>query len=403
MRDSEFERLVPDAERGGAINDRSTLTSTELVWRAAFTRLRDLGFILRDRYSPDWVPSWVKEGFDDAWLEERDFLWGAYDDGIAIEHATTLDATRASDGLVCAIQMKPPEAESLPILRFLSRPEIISDPRNHACPVLAEMPLDEWTPARVVVYPLARDWRLPPMRLVADALQFCDQMLEGLTFLHEHNIAHRDIAARNIMMDPSALFPQGVNPLATFTRIPVPERKPKYDRVDVYSQMKYWLIDFGLSTMFASKAERRFVIWEGGPRDMPECWEVDAQGEKQPNRPYDAFKADMYSLGKLFQRYFASSIPELRPLISAMTSPSPDARPECATALRAFRTLAHELPRRRLLRGIPNAVQLDWQPWSGADAMSQAMFNWVDYWRCAAKFWWRAPPLPVGGAPDIRR
>lgn len=69
--------------------------------------------------------------------------------------------------------------------------------------------------------------------------------------------------------------------------------------------MRYWYIDFGLSTMFASE-ERKFVVWEGGPKDMPECWELDEKGEKQPNRPYDAFKADIWALGKLFERYFPS-------------------------------------------------------------------------------------------------
>jgi hypothetical protein len=78
--------LDPESLRptGAADVDRFALSPTELVWRAAHGRLRALGFALRERYDPAWVPSWRKEGHDDTWLEENDFLWSTFEDCIAV-------------------------------------------------------------------------------------------------------------------------------------------------------------------------------------------------------------------------------------------------------------------------------------------------------------------------------
>jgi hypothetical protein len=64
------------------------------------------------------------------------------------------------------------------MLRLLASEPVRSDTRNHACPVLDVVPLDGVCPVEVVVYPLARDWRMPPIRLVVEALPFIDQLLE---------------------------------------------------------------------------------------------------------------------------------------------------------------------------------------------------------------------------------
>jgi hypothetical protein len=226
--------------------------------------------------------------------------------------------------------------------------------------------------------------------------------VQGFAFLHSHNIAHRDIAARNIMMDPSPLFPSSrpPNPLRNLTRVPIFEPSPTHSRLfpapGTYA--RYWIIDFGLSTMFGSRAERRFVTWDGGPNEHPECWATDpATGERTPTRPYDAFAADVHALGALLQRYFLPALPALAPLCAAMTAPVPDARPALDDCLAAFRTLARGLGMRDLVRGLPSAAALDWQPWSGADAMTRGLRSWVAYMREAAVFLVWRPEVVVGG------
>jgi hypothetical protein len=112
-------------------------------------------------------------------------------------------------------------------------------------------------------------------------------------------------------MDPMPLYRNGTNPLANLTRVPVSESPPTHDRLDLPtsfaspSALKYWIIDFGLSSMFNSRAKREHVRWDGGPNDFPECWQVDpTSGENQPTKLYDPFKADVFSIGKLIERYF---------------------------------------------------------------------------------------------------
>jgi hypothetical protein len=82
-----------------------------------------------------------------------------------------------------------------------------------------------------------------------------------------------------------------------------------------------------------------------------------------------------------------------------MIDSSPDARPELEACLELFRTLARDLPRSRLIRGVPNAAGLDWEPWSGADAMHRAIMDWVEYWRLAVKFLWKGTTTTSMAAP----
>jgi hypothetical protein len=98
--DSEFAALLPQNGVGGeggvgVINDpevghvatqsdRFALTSSELVWRSTYNRIQKLGYQLRERYNPEWIPSWRKAGYTDRWLEEHDFLWASFEDSISV-------------------------------------------------------------------------------------------------------------------------------------------------------------------------------------------------------------------------------------------------------------------------------------------------------------------------------
>lgn len=62
--------------------------------------------------------------------------------------------------------------------------------------------------------------------------------------------------------------------------------------------VKYYFIDFGLSTKFESFADRRPVQWVTGVhKNMPEMWETREDGERAPTRSYDPFSADIFVLG----------------------------------------------------------------------------------------------------------
>lgn len=46
----------------GSSNVRGTRTPEEMVWVHLQPVLKDHGYLLRPRYSPDWIPSWNGQG-----------------------------------------------------------------------------------------------------------------------------------------------------------------------------------------------------------------------------------------------------------------------------------------------------------------------------------------------------
>jgi len=107
------------------------------------------------------------------------------------------------------------------------------------------------------------------------------------------------------MMDPSQMYPKGINPLVTL----VPFFKGKFkearhrDRIDV--DVRYVIIDFGLSTKFTSFEDRKLVQFEHGYHDdLPEFFEKTRGGERTRTAWYDPFKADIAALGREFAMLF---------------------------------------------------------------------------------------------------
>ncbi|KAJ7150233.1 kinase-like domain-containing protein [Mycena filopes] len=138
-----------------------------------------------------------------------------------------------------------------------------------------------------------------------DFADFGSQVLEGLTFLHAHKIAHLDISSGNILQSPP------------------PHR--------IYS-----FIDFGQSTM-CSHAHPGHCAVTGNTATFkaPEMSKVV---------PYDPFKADVWQMGHFFSLAVSENKFEkegLQALISKMKHPIPAERP---TAEEAWRELCNCRP-----------------------------------------------------------
>ena len=104
-----------------------------------------------------------------------------------------------------------------------------------------------------------------------------------------------DCAAENILMDASTLYNDGWHPMNTWLA-----RNGRYDlclsRKRSEAEIKYYFIDFGLSTQFAPEQRERLVTGELGRIKAP---------EQSSGLSYDPFKLDVYYLGHVYQTKIA--------------------------------------------------------------------------------------------------
>ncbi|KZV67455.1 hypothetical protein PENSPDRAFT_736490 [Peniophora sp. CONT] len=319
---------MPNSDRLNALNEGEPpggLTFWEATkWRPLYHILEERGYRLRGRYKPGWCDQF--------------------------HHV--LDATRISDGQQVILKMLSPSSPELSANILLLSEPARSDSRNHCLLVLdvfcigtKEVEID------FVVFPLYRSWFDPPhVHLVAEIIPFMNQLLEGLCFLHDLNIAHGDIKALNVLMDPSPMYPHGFNPLVTGR----PDRRyslahdPAPVRTRLTTKIHYVYNDFGACTVFESIEARKLVQYKRrGTFDAPEC----TIGEL-----YDPFAYDVWLLGKLFLDLgLYDMIPAMETLIFAMYASEPTSRLKAQQCLDILRTAVPKMAWGLLAR-IPNPI-----------------------------------------------
>ncbi|KAI0629620.1 kinase-like domain-containing protein [Trametes polyzona] len=277
----------------------------EVFWQARYRFLQDHGYLLRPRYAPNWKPSWLGTNLDPTFCE----------DSVPSLNYQVLDATRLSNRELVAVKSTYKVGQELQIAKYFTS---ICDSANHCVPVY-DIFSDPHDPRMaLLVMPYLRPCNNPEFATVGDVVEFVDQTIEGLAFMHRHNVAHRDVAVANIMMEAKSLFPKGHHPvrlgyspdlLEPVTPLPRAGRKVRY----VY-------IDFGASSMFP-QGSSTLVVGDVGRAKVPELSDTI---------PYDAFKVDIFALGDMFLTEFAqkySNVDFLRTLVEPMLQRRPDLRP----------------------------------------------------------------------------
>lgn len=165
------------------------LSGLEVYWRDRYDWLKSLGYELRLRYKPDWVPSWQgskKSQFDSedgVYLRVRCLsIWT-----LALSHANAtmqveiiIDAIRTKDGTIVVIKrilksVHPYESE---IGRFLSSSPLTTDPRNHCCPILDVLDDPEDSDVQLIVMPMLRRYYEPKLATVGEAMEMFRQLFE---------------------------------------------------------------------------------------------------------------------------------------------------------------------------------------------------------------------------------
>ncbi|KAN0131191.1 Protein kinase-like domain containing protein [Lactarius tabidus] len=309
--------LTPSPNYRGPVN----LSVNETKWRGRQPFFESMGYMFRPRLRPGWIPSWISAGksyefFEDsARLPLRPFL---------------VDATRISDDkLVYIKEVKTGDRES----RIAMALSDIDDPTNHSVPILETFVDSDDKSTSYMVMPFLRMSDDPPFGLVEEVVDFADQVLEGLVFMHSRGVAHRDTSLKNVLMDASRMFPRGFHPVRdSFLPHDISTPAPVIPRMDV--GVKYYFVDYGISSYFPEGTERQLVLGlEGRDRDVPEL---------SAEVPYDPFKVDIFTIGNVLHREIVAKYTNLSfftPLIESMMQSDPNRRPSAEHALQQWQTI----------------------------------------------------------------
>ncbi|KZV68675.1 hypothetical protein PENSPDRAFT_609710 [Peniophora sp. CONT] len=306
----------PEYNVPGADEAFGELLGYEAAWRDRQAFLQAQGYMLRPRLRPNWVPSWRKSPA--AIIESED--------GVVLPMRRHLvDATHISDGTLVYIKRVHTGDEETLALAKMNSTGVKDDPRNHAVRILDYFQDDVDNTISYIVMPFLLPIDEPPMERVGECIDFVTQFLEGLICQHEAGVAHRDLSEKNLLIEASALYPQGHHPVKLEMLPDLSGLAPALPRWKL--GVRYLYVDFGISTYFPPGSTQRLVTGIlGRNQNVPEL---------SKTVPYDPFKVDIFSLGQVFERVFTKTYTNtefLRPLIKSMTARDPAARPSAAEA-----------------------------------------------------------------------
>jgi serine/threonine protein kinase len=264
------------------------LKNQELFWRNHFRWLESIGYRLRRRYEPGWVPSWT--GTTKSFYR--------CEDGQPLDYSRVADAVRIADG--ADVALKQVIASEYPyevdIATYLSSDPLSSEPRNHSVPVYDVIQVPDEKDMSLVVMPLLRKYDSPRFDTFGEAVEFLRQMFEGLQFLHQQHIAHRDCWGNNMMMEGKHIYPDGFHPVEKSRKRDYSGRAKHFTRTQ--RPPKYYLIDFGLSRRFSPDDRdpgARPIM--GGDKSVPEIVNYQS-GTLNP------FHTDIYYIGNMVRTDF---------------------------------------------------------------------------------------------------
>lgn len=311
---------VPDSnERQGRTRQRGTLVKSELWWRDHYYDIRDCGYELRSRYHPRWEPSWNKS--------KKEFF--SVEDGQATITRAVMDAVRVRDRRPVMLKRLLPEEGpyELEINQLFSSSELADDPRNHCAPLLDLVELQGPEYHKIMVFPLLRPFNSPRFQTVGEFVAFFTQICEGIQFMHQHNVAHRDCTANNVMFEPSGMYPNGFHPVKRNRNRDFKGKATAFARTQ--RPPRYLLIDLGLSRRYPTRDITDEPL-HGGDRSAPEI-----KSRKWSN----PFHTDVYYIGNLVRDEFMKKyrgFQFMEDLIDAMTNEDPAKRPTIEEVIERF-------------------------------------------------------------------
>ncbi|KZT71750.1 hypothetical protein DAEQUDRAFT_665556 [Daedalea quercina L-15889] len=310
----------------------------EFYWRDRQPWLHERGYMLRARYRPGWKPYEGRPGEPFTFRE----------DSHSSLVASIMDATRISDGSI--VTMKKIELaihpHELEIGQFLASEQTISDSRNHCVRILDIIPDPTESNVFIIVMPYLRKFNDPDFLTFGEAVACLKQLIEGLRFMHENHIAHRDISFLNVMMDAAVMYPSMWHPAVMSYKYDYSGRAKYYNRTE--RPPKYYYIDFGLS--------RKYDLEDGSPEELPifggdkSVPEFQGDGYDKPSNP---FRTDIYYLGNLMRTQFVGvrkyrGFDFMQQLVADMVQADPVKRPTIEEVETRFDESSRRLSRWKL-------------------------------------------------------
>ncbi|RDB28259.1 hypothetical protein Hypma_001452 [Hypsizygus marmoreus] len=293
------------------------LNSWEVIWRDRYEFFRERGLELRPRYRPDWSPSWLGTSISPSFCEDSI-------QQIVRNYLIEIDAKRKKDGKIVCLKRIKTRSDEVAIGQYFTS-EHLKGPRNHCVPIWDSFHDPVLSEVDYIVMPVLRPYDDPEFRAVGEVVDFVTQLLEGLDFMHSHNVAHGDLAAANIMMDATPIYPQGWHFVLDSCAPNGIDLLVPLQRID--RPVRYFIVDFGLSLRFGPNQSHLVDGLGGRDPDPPELYSEE---------PSDAFKLDIFTLGNVFFKEFQEKYLELdflAPLTSSMLERQFSDRPTAQLAL----------------------------------------------------------------------
>ncbi|KAH9168326.1 kinase-like domain-containing protein [Lactarius sanguifluus] len=319
-------------------NDRQagTLVMTERWWGDRYNEIAERGYKLRPRYRPKWEPSWFKTG--------KDFY--SVEDGQATILRAAMDATRTRDGHPVMLKkvLLSDGPHELRINKLFSSPEHSRERDNYCAPLLDVIELStRFESQQLMVFPLLRPFNQPRIQTFGEFAAFFTQICEGIRFMHQRNVAHRDCTANNIMFDSSKMYPKGFHPVKIDRNRNFKGTAKAYTRTQ--RPPRYYFIDLGLSRLYHSRDATDEPL-RGGDKSAP---------EHRSGRRCNPFHTDIYYIGNLIRQEFmekCNGFEFMNDLITSMTQDNPAERPPIEEVLQEFSRIRASLSKRKLRSAI---------------------------------------------------
>jgi len=340
--DEEYERIMASVRPPGfSLPTPGLHTPAEQWWSKHFEFLKEHGYMMRPRYRPDWKPSYP--------IKDDSYKYLRFEDGQEMVHAYIMDAIRMSDSSVVAMKHVRPSQHSgsseIAVATLFSNDEHQSEEQNHCIRTLEVLPVPGSDEEKILIIPWMRKVDDPKFRTIGEVLQFFKEMIEGLQYLHRNNVAHRDCAKNNMVMDASLMYPDGYHPIATKKNYNWRGRARHHSRTR--HPPKYYLLDFGFSLIYEPSQPRplEYSLKSGG-YEAP---------EGKANTPCDPFATDVFILGNMMRTSFIDGNPEyrhtkinglefLKPLVNDMVADDPTIRPTMDEVVLRFNDAINKVP-----------------------------------------------------------